>query len=137
MSEFLDLTNILLRIRELQEHTGLKSSEFCLECGIPSSSYSQLINGRTKLNIDIINKIISRWGEEYSPHWLLFGDSQGLEQSNSSSTHSQPITAVSELVEEVIRLREIIKSTAKPKEIDQITIYYTDKSFAIFKLSND
>lgn len=137
MTDFLDLGSILTRVKELHEQTGLNSSEFCSECDIPSSSYSQIINGKTKLNIDIINKIIARWGREYSPMWLLFGHHSDREALPSAISPEQSSATIPELVEEVIRLREIVKTSIKPKEVDHITVYYTDRSFAVFKLSND
>lgn len=141
MTEFIDLDAIALRLVELHEKTGMSAKEFSGETGIPPSTFSQIKGGATKINVETINKVIQRWGGQYSPMWFLFGKEDGgelLDASEGSKEAGQ--NSLSPLV--LDRLEELgkIKATlaqSNPKEISHITVYYTDKSFANYRLSND
>lgn len=141
MTEFIDLDAIALRLVELHEKTGMSAKEFSGETGIPPSSFSQIKAGSTKINVDTINKVIQRWGNQYSPMWFLFGKEVGEERSPLDGSEAEASqNSLSPLV--LDRLEELgkIKATlaqSTPKEISHITVYYTDKSFANYKLSND
>ncbi len=134
MTDFLNLDDIGKRLIEIQEKSGLNAKTFCQETDLPSSSYSQLKNGATKINVETINKVISRWGGQFSPMWFLFGESPNL--SNISQTESKDTVSndfFMKKLEELGQLKQRIESL-KPKEIERITVFYTDNSVAHFHL---
>lgn len=147
MTEFIDLHSIGLRIRQIFEKSGLSASDFCKESGgIPSSTFSQMLNGSTKVNVATINKVVERWGETYPPLWILFGDDADR-YDKGASVHTTALhqgdtiegecaTQVQALIKEVIALRTAL-ALAQPREIDKITIFYSDKNYEIYRLADN
>lgn len=142
MADFINLSDIASRLRQLHEKTGLTSSEFCGECEIPTSTYSQIVNGKGRLNVETINKVVKRWGGEYDPMWLLFGDNAPGSFFNSaiegSPTHlpaDMPQT-IPELVDEIVRLRLELERN-KPRQVSKIVVYHTDKSYDTYCLDTE
>lgn len=139
MEEFINLTDIAIRIKEIQERSGLNAAEFCKRTDLSTSSFSQIISGKQKVNVDTINKMVLYWGEEYNPMWLLFGEvrdtpiSASTREQDSSPSDSALAGELIRQAEEIGRLKEAL-SNSKPKEIKRITVFYTDNSFANYKL---
>lgn len=149
MADFIDLHSIGLRIKQIFEKSGLSASDFCKESGgIPSSTFSQMLNGGTKVNIATINKIVERWGEIYPPFWILFGDDAGKYYRDITVHNSLPATSLEEaveeehdshiqaLIDEVVALRTAL-AQAKPREIDRITVFYSDKNYEVYRPADD
>lgn len=138
MSEFINLSEIAERLKKILDDSGYNAIEFCRECDIPPSSFSQMLNGRTKVNVETINKVILRWGGKFDPLWILLGDNippTGANRIVSEEVSSNSSPVVSELISEVVRLREELALVQQAKRIDKITVFYTDRSYEVYRPS--
>ena len=139
MADFINLNDIARRIKDIQEQSGLNANDFCKYTDLSPSSFSQIISGKQKLNVDIINKVVLRWGNKYDPMWILFGrqtnegNHSTLPKMEQSPTDGPMIAELMRQAEEIGYLKEAL-SNAKAKTIDRITVFYTDQSFANYKL---
>lgn len=152
MADFIDLEAIAERLVVIKDRSALNAKDFCETTGIPPSSYSQIAKKQTKINIDTINKVVERWGEEFPPMWFLFGN-----DANSNDLFGNLSTPVSvrEAIEadganiendtsgidnrlqlayeEIGRLKEAL-SRCEAREIQHITVFYKDKRVDNYKL---
>lgn len=148
MADFINLSSIGQRIKQIFEESGLSASDFCRESGgIPSSTFSQMLNGSIKVNITTINKIVERWGHNYPPLWILLGDDMhtytggssgvvGAQQEVSQGVPSERPSEMQTLIDEIVSLRSAL-AAVQPKTIDKITIFYSDKNYEVYRLSDD
>lgn len=137
MSDYIDLEGIARRLVEIQTKSGLTAKAFSQETDLPSSTFSQIKSGAIKINVETINKVILRWGGAYNPMWFIFGDERSMHSSTDSADIASDDNQVSEAllskVEEIGRLKQALEQ-AKPKEIERITVFYTDNSVAHYRL---
>ncbi len=143
MADFINLSDIASRLREVLERSGLNATDFCRETDLAPSSFSQMLSSKIKVNVETINKIVLRWGATIDPLWLLLGDNAPTSPrggdlfASTSSDSTQEISApVTELISEVVRLKGAL-ADSKPKRIDKITVFYTDKSYEVYRLCQD
>ncbi len=138
MSEFINLESIAERLMQIQNESGLNAKDFCEETDIKPSTFSQIKSGSGKVSVDIINKVVQRWGTRFSPQWFLFGELSGsiggesLNADNPNSTGSDDERLLRS-VEEVGRLKTLLEQQ-QPREIERITVFYTDNSVAHYVL---
>lgn len=139
-TNFLNLEEIAQRLIEIQLQSGLTAKEFCEKTDISTSTFSQIKSGGTKINVDTINKVIQHWGQEVSPMWFLFGESPNSSKDHCNDSANfesgdlqQWKDALLRGAEEIGRLKEAL-AQKRPKEIERITIFYTDNSVAHYKL---
>ena len=140
MAEFINLNDIARRIKDIQEQSGLNANDFCKDTDLSPSSFSQIISGKQKLNVDVINKVVLRWGNKYDPMWILFGRQVNENNHSILPNMMEQNPADGSMIAELMRqaqeigyLKESL-SKAKAKTIDRITVFYTDQSFANYKL---
>lgn len=148
MADFINLSSIGQRIRQIFEESGLSASDFCRESGgIPSSTFSQMLNGSVKVNVATINRIVERWGHDYPPLWILLGDDMytytgggaktaGAQQEVAQGASSERPAETQALIDEIVALRSAL-AAVQPKTIDKITIFYSDKNYEVYRLSDD
>lgn len=152
MTDFINLEAISTRLKELLERSEMSAKDFSTQTGIAPSTLSQILNGKTMINIDSINKIISRWQGDpsFDPMWFVLGEACArlVDQANASeadasykgssaNAHDKALElALSNKIEEVGRLKASLEGM-KPKVIDHITVFYTDRSFETYRLSAD
>lgn len=147
MADFIDLEAVAVRLKKLLERSGMSSKDFALETGIPASSLSQILNGKTTINVDSINKIVDRWQhkEGFDPNWFIFGQPTSsildehfsLDASQDRSDEYLSLqAALIQKTEEIGRLKAILEANQNLKKIDHITVFYSDKSFEIYRLYN-
>lgn len=140
MSDFINLEKIAERLIQIQTESGLNAKEFCDETDISSSTYSQIKNGLGKVSVDIINKVVQRWGTRFSPQWFLFGETSNTEatlfgEEAFESDNSESERKLFQSLEEIGRLKAMIEQQ-RPREIERITVFYTDKSVAHYILES-
>lgn len=137
MFEFIDLWAIGQRIKDLQEKSGMNAADFCKETDIPTSSFSQVVSGKVRVNIDTINKIVSRWRDFVDPLWLLFGDDSPTPKASSTPKENlnEFESLLLERVEQIAKAKENTSASIQ-KTIERITVFYTDNSFENYLLSN-
>lgn len=139
MSEFIDLTSITKRLKEVLAASGLNAKEFADRAGIAPATFSLNINERSQINVVSINKILEAFSELVDPYWFVFGD-------RAKEVPRPEETEVAELPQEVGALQEILRKQAeeiaqlraslaekRAKEIASITVFYTDNSFSTYE----
>lgn len=133
MADYIDLDKVAQRLIQIQEESGLTAKAFCEHTEIASSTYSQIRNKSGKINIEIINKVVKHWGQQYDPLWILLGkepESGDLFAGPSPSTAADSSELEARLLaahEEIGRLRAQLESK-QSREIEQIMVFYSDKS---------
>lgn len=138
MSEFINLESIAERLMQIQSESGFNAKDFCEETDIKPSTFSQIKSGSGKVSVDIINKVVQRWGTRFSPQWFLFGELDGSigtqsYDGDSTNTPSNDDERLLRSIEEVGRLKTLLEQQ-RPREIERITVFYTDKSVAHYVL---
>ena len=66
--------NVAVRLKGFIDQSGLTSSQFADQCGIPRPTLSQLLSGRNKKISDVIISQIHAGFPKLSILWLLFGE---------------------------------------------------------------
>ena len=76
--------NVAIRLKGFIDSSGLTSSQFADNCGIPRPSLSQLLTGRNKKISDVLVGQIHAAYPQLSILWLLFGEGEMLVNSPES-----------------------------------------------------
>lgn len=66
--------NVAIRLKGFIDQSGLTSSQFADQCGIPRPSLSQILSGRNKKISDVIVGMIHQAFPDLNILWLLFGE---------------------------------------------------------------
>ncbi|MFD2515611.1 helix-turn-helix domain-containing protein [Pontibacter locisalis] len=138
------------RIRQLMEFKELSSSQFADTVDVPRAVISHIISGRNKPSLDVIIKIISAF-PEVNKDWMLMGEGNMLSGLvKKTDSEMDPNTAFvaknvepvpkeekpvdTEKVQEPSNSSLPIPAVESPgKKIEQIVIFYSDKSFVAYK----
>lgn len=70
--------NVAIRLKGFIDQSGLTSSQFADQCGIPRPSLSQILSGRNKKISDVIVGLIHQAFPDLNILWLLFGEGDML-----------------------------------------------------------
>jgi plasmid maintenance system antidote protein VapI len=73
---------INVRVVAFLKHTGKSKSEFANQLDISPAVISHISSGRNKVALDIVQKILEHY-PTVSPHWLLMGVGDMIEDGNS------------------------------------------------------
>ncbi|WP_347158761.1 helix-turn-helix transcriptional regulator [Pontibacter chitinilyticus] len=136
------------RIRELMQYKNLSSTQFADEVEVPRAVLSHILSGRNNPSLDVMLKIVSTF-RDVSMNWLLLGEGEMLNTLASSEVPKpapqQPatVTATPPISEQATAFSpgnvQENKQQHKPatpktmaKEVEQIIIFYTDKTFTIY-----
>lgn len=130
MCDGLDLDAITSRLLKLQEESNFTAKVFCEETGIPASTFSQIKNGTSKINVEIINKVISRWKKLINPMWFLFGDELACLGKENYGVNPELFIEKEEIV-----LQK--KENSKAREVERIVLFYSDGTFQSYTPSID
>lgn len=142
MKDFIDREAISIRLKQILDESGMNAKEFATQMEIAQATLSQIVTGKTMINLETINKVIRHAPgclSEFNTLWFLFGDASPiasdelLRKTNVSDTAKTDILV--KQAEELGKLREQLEQT-KPKEIDRIVVFYTDNSVATYTLTN-
>ena len=137
------------RIKELMLEFGLTSTQFADKVEVPRAVISHIISGRNKHSLEVATKIITAF-PDVSLNWLLLGEGEMLKPL---APEIAPPHITEKLVEKVeedrvseddapeytdkIQKQKAVsppqpKVKSKEKEIEQIVIFYTDKTFTAY-----
>lgn len=145
MTDFIDLDAIAGRLQELIAQEECAAKDFAERCEISPSTLSQVLNRKTKINVESINKII-RNVSSIDPMWLLFGeamkrteDSPHLPPMSNGESDDRYVALYQRLEEQAaeIGLLKMQNDQLKKSDIERIVIYRKDSKFATYKLSED
>lgn len=140
--DYLNLNDIRNRAKVIFQNTQLSNKEFCESTDINPSTFSQIMTDKSPINIDTINKIVRIWGDEFSADWFVLGRGDMYIDPNQTpmiDIHSNKDDISSEKALNIIyeQQNEIKQLKAKlasltAKEIESITVFYTDQSYTKF-----
>ncbi len=89
--------SVATRLKLFIQTTGITSTQFADECGIPRPTLSQILSGRNKKISDILVGQIHRAFPELSIMWLLFGEGPvKVSHASGSSDHAPGFIGSSE-----------------------------------------
>lgn len=132
------------------EYKGYTSTQFADTVEVPRAVISHIISGRNKPSLDVIIRIVSAF-PEVSKEWILLGDGDMLKDL---ATNDAPAFPAKPSVEAPVKGKEEVPADMpKPekvplpsshdipvkapeqtgKSIEQIVIFYTDKTFMAYK----
>lgn len=128
--DYLDLKLITERLKTILHETNLSNKEFCDSSGISPATFSQIINGKTQINVDTINKVVSTFGGKYSADWFVLG--RGSMNNGDISANSNNFSMeIEKKNQEINLLKEKLKNI-ESKQVSNITVYYSDNSYMNF-----
>lgn len=142
MKDFIDREAISARLRQILDESEMNAKEFATRMEIAQATLSQIVTGKTLINLETINKVIRyapRALSEFNILWFLFGEASPiasddlLRKTNVSDTARADILV--KQAEELGKLKAQLEQT-KPKEIDRIVVFYTDNSIATYTLTD-
>ena len=67
MSEYIDLSAITKRLKEVVDRSELTSRDFALKAGIAPATLSLNLNEKQQINVATINKIVEHFSDIMSP----------------------------------------------------------------------
>lgn len=129
--EYLDLRSITDRLKIILEDTNLSNKEFCDTCGISTATFSQIVNGKTQINVDTINKVVSAFGKKYSPDWFVLGRGN-MNNDEIPAVYNNDMTSIVEKKNQEINLLKEKLQNISEKKVSTITVYYSDNSYMNF-----
>ncbi|MFD2999179.1 helix-turn-helix transcriptional regulator [Pontibacter toksunensis] len=134
------------RIRQLMEYKGFTSTQLADYIEVPRATVSHILSGRNKPSLDVMLKIISCY-REVAVDWLLFGEGEMLKRLASAAKPEKAVVSADEVVsqpqnesqkespppEKVQESPTVVKrAAAEGKAIEQVMIFYTDKTFTAY-----
>ncbi|WP_242919106.1 helix-turn-helix transcriptional regulator [Pontibacter liquoris] len=138
------------RIRQVMHYKNLSSTQFADEVEVPRAVISHILSGRNKPSLDVMLKIIQTY-RDIQLNWLLLGEGDMLTSlaaaKSTQTAGSAPENTVKSLeVEEKLppppdKIQESKPADQLPpsnppgKEVAQIILFYTDKTFSIYNAS--
>ncbi|MDO4707165.1 MAG: helix-turn-helix transcriptional regulator [Porphyromonadaceae bacterium] len=142
MKDFIDREAISARLRQILDESEMNAKEFATRMEIAQATLSQIVTGKTLINLETINKVIRyapRSLSEFNTLWFLFGEVSPIASDDLLGKTNMSDTARIDILvkqaEELGKLRAELEQT-KPKEIDRIVVFYTDNSIATYTLTD-
>lgn len=134
--------NIVTRLKQYIEHTGLPYSQFADNANIPRPTLSQIIGGRNKkVSHELIEKLHAGY-PELNINWLLFGDQpmvvsdQPQAESAEAKTNKDAASSTKPGAPNTSLFESLLSTGEENKEIDYLIVIYKDSSHAFFHRSN-
>lgn len=154
-NNFIDNEDIRQRIQFMMDKMGLNAASFADNADITRSVISNVLNQKSNVTIDTINKILSAY-PSWNKNWLLFGE--GMPECNEmnlnsttellqpprvfdsedklSKISSQSLSSIDkqEIIDIVKASYFAIKENEKIpiREIEEIKLFYSDGSYETF-----
>jgi plasmid maintenance system antidote protein VapI len=137
------------RLRQLMEYKGLSSTQLADSIEVPRAVMSHILSERNKPSLDVVLKIVSHY-RDISMRWLLLSEGEMLinlasetkpataepsaaQAAAAAKPTAQPEPTPVEKVQEQVPLSNA--SPAGDKAIEQIMVFYSDKTFIAYKPS--
>ena len=98
-----------LRLKKLIKELNLNQSSFAKSLGMTQPNISRMVNGESKLSMEVLNGI-TKAHRQVNLHWLLTGDGEMFfEKSSPAEEPSAGIIIKGTLEERVERLEDELK----------------------------
>ena len=127
------------RVLQVMQSEGMNAKQFCQEVGISQGTLSNIMGGRNKPSLDVMQAILRRF-RAISCDWLIMGVGT-MYVSGARDEGMQSLFEVenetTEMPKEVAKPSVVvnnsdISSTAAPfisRKVDKILIFYSDGTF--------
>lgn len=137
------------RIRQLMAYKGLTSTQLADNIEVPRAIVSHILSGRNKPSLDVVLKIVSTY-RDIDRDWLLLGEGDMLTNLAAAGQVKQhaPLAAEPAPLEEKEALQPATVAgkvqeapaaaqvpSASGKAVEQVLVFYTDKTFETYKPS--
>ncbi len=145
------------RLEKIINTLGINARQFAQEVGIQQGTISNIIGGRNKPSLDVLQKVLNRY-HTISSDWLILGvgsmyrstndtpdltifddckEEPAIQLPKSEPTSDNSATAgVSPEITKISMSADTSPSQVPflnpPKQIDHITVYYTDNTYETF-----
>ncbi|WP_153042822.1 helix-turn-helix domain-containing protein [Rufibacter ruber] len=86
------MSDLLPKIKELMDWSGLGPAAFADEIGVARPVMSHILSARNKVSLEVVQKLLARF-EEVNPLWLLLGNGEMLREVAKPSLIQQQIPA--------------------------------------------
>lgn len=129
------------RLRLLLGEEGLTSSQFAKIVGYRPSSISHILSGRNKPGFDFIQEILKKF-ENVNPEWLILGRGEMYRTTDKiADDNKEPAVKESVKTSKVesepdpLPYVSDVKIKAEGKVIVKVLVFYSDKTFTEYVLS--
>ena len=136
------------RIRELMEYKQLSPSQFADGVEVPRAVISHILSARNKPSLEVVQKIVAAH-QDVSISWLLLGEGEMLTSlagkaaeeiipmpENPAPEKTAPTSGdIDNIQNKAIGLETIAAAPEAGRTIEQITIFYSDKTFTTYSPS--
>ena len=137
------------RLMALMQNKDLNAKEFAAEVGISAATMSNVINGRNKPSLEVMQKVLNRF-RTVSSDWLILGIGQMYYQKTDSQSDIQTEDETPEMKQNHVESEDVhlnnnalVRARAKDpatypvanmpangnKEITKVVVFYTDGTY--------
>ena len=134
------------RIKKVIEHKNITAGELATLIGVQRSSISHILNGRNKPGAAFIESFLNEF-QDINARWLLTGSGNMLSGKQQFTTslfanndlkteESKTGKNADQVKSEPVPVYQNSKNPERPKMhkiIDQIVVFYSDKTFGEYK----
>ncbi len=122
------------RVLQVMQSEGMNAKQFCMEVGISQGTLSNIMGGRNKPSLDVLQAILRRF-RAVSCDWLIMGvgsmytagarDERMLTLFDSNKQEEEPVISV---MGNPIENKKIVVAPA-PRSVSKIMVFYSDGTF--------
>lgn len=123
------------RVLQVMQSVGMNAKQFCQEVGISQGTLSNIMGGRNKPSLDVMQAILRRF-RAVSCDWLIMGvgtmyiagtHEEGMLPlfDNDTQVEAPVVSAVNVPVEE----KKQAMVTPAPRVVSKIMVFYSDGTF--------
>ncbi|MEJ8801793.1 helix-turn-helix transcriptional regulator [Pontibacter sp. H249] len=138
------------RIKKIMEFVSMSSTQFADHVEVPRAVMSHILSGRNKPSLEVVTKIVAVF-PEIDLRWVLLGEGDMLKQlapvvapvnkaPNLAIDSTQTDNPAKSTVNDVVKVQNedkaepaISDAERSEKTIEQIVIFYSDKTFMAYK----
>ena len=121
------------RVLQVMQSVGMNAKQFCQEVGISQGTLSNIMGGRNKPSLDVMQAILRRF-RAVSCDWLIMGvgsmyitsaREEGVLPLFDNDKQEETASVVNETVEE----KKPMMAIAASRTVSKIMVFYSDGTF--------
>lgn len=138
------------RLEQIIANEGMTAKQFAQEVGIQAGTISNILNGRNKPSLDVMQRVLNRF-RTLSSDWLILGvgsmyrqkgeptelslfdirpETNTQKEENNQSIEDKKVVTIKEKEQETPAQNSIAQNTLKvSKTVSKIVIFYSDGTF--------
>ena len=123
------------RVLQVMQSVGMNAKQFCQEVGISQGTLSNIMGGRNKPSLDVMQAILRRF-RAVSCDWLIMGvgtmyvsgaREEGVLPLFDSDTHAEEV--VVPVTNAVVEEKKPMVAVAASRTVSKIMVFYSDGTF--------